>query len=114
MREPLSHSLGFGIEKFDIEGRLITLEFEEYYVLNIYAPSIHENNGLDRPDYRREWDEALRNYVSTLLKPVILCGDFNTTRADIDNYPKQGKIPDDLFFCLKHGTAFCSCWKQVL
>ena len=98
MREPLSHSLGFGIEKFDIEGRLITLEFEEYYVLNIYAPSIHENNGSDRPDYRREWDEALRNYVSTLLKPVILCGDFNATGADIDTYPKQGKIPDDLFF----------------
>ena len=74
------------------------MEFEEYYVLNIYAPSIHENNGSDRPDYRREWDEALRNYVSTLLKPVILCGDFNATGADIDTYPKQGKIPDDLFF----------------
>lgn len=98
IREPLLYSFGFGIEKFDIEGRLITLEFEEYYVLNIYAPSIHENNGSDRPDYRREWDEALRNYVSTLLKPAILCGDFNATGADIDTYPKQGKIPDDLFF----------------
>ena len=98
MREPLSHSLGFGIEKFDIEGRLITLDFEVYYGLKIYAPIIHENNGSDRPDYRREWDEALRNYVSTLLKPAILCGDFNATGADIDTYPKQGKIPDDLFF----------------
>ena len=98
MREPLSYSLGFGIEKFDIEGRLITLEFEEYYVLNVYVPSIHENNGSDRPDYRREWDEALWDYVSTLTKPIIICGDFNATAANIDTYPKSDKTPDDLFF----------------
>ena len=98
MREPLSHSLGFGIEKFDVEGRLITLEFEEYYVLNIYAPSIHENNGSDRPDYRLKWDKALRDYVGTLSKPIIMCGDFNATAADIDTYPKPDKTPDDLFF----------------
>lgn len=98
IREPLSYSLGLGIEKFDVEGRLITLEFEEYYVLNVYAPSIHENNGSDRPDYRREWDEALRDYVGTLPKPVIMCGDFNATAADIDTYPKPEKMPDDLLF----------------
>ena len=50
IREPLSYSLGLGIEKFDAEGRLITLEFEDYYVLNVYAPSIHENNGPNGPD----------------------------------------------------------------
>lgn len=74
IREPLSYSFGFGIEKFDAEGRLITLEFEEYYILNVYTPSIHENNSADRPDYRREWDKALREYVGTLPKPVIMCG----------------------------------------
>lgn len=98
IREPLSYTLGFGIEKFDVEGRLITLEFDEYFVLNVYAPSIHENNSADRPDYRREWDEALYDYVGTLQKPVIMCGDFNAISGKIDAYPQQGKIPDDLFF----------------
>lgn len=98
IREPLSYSFGFGIEKFDAEGRLITLEFEEYYILNVYTPSIHENNSADRPDYRREWDKALREYVGTLPKPVIMCGDFNATATDIDTYPKPDKMPDDLFF----------------
>ncbi len=98
LRKPLSYSFGFGIEKFDVEGRLITLEFEEYYILNIYTPSIHENNSAGRPDYRREWDEALRDYVGTLPKPVIMCGDFNATASDIDTYPKPEKAPDDLFF----------------
>ncbi len=98
LREPLSYSLGLGQEQFDIEGRLITLEFEEYYVLNVYVPSIHENNSADRPNYRRDWDEALRDYVCSLHKPVIMCGDFNCTAADIDTYPKPEKIPDDLFF----------------
>ena len=98
VREPMSYSLGMGIEKFDAEGRLITLEFEEYYVINVYVPSVHENNGASRPAYRLEWDDALRDYVSALPKPVIMCGDFNATHANIDTYPKQGKMPDDLFF----------------
>lgn len=98
IREPLSYSLGLGIEKFDVEGRLITLEFDDYYILNVYAPSIHENNSPERPDYRREWDESLRDYVKKLPKPVIMCGDFNATGADIDTYPKPEKVPADLFF----------------
>lgn len=106
IREPLSYSLGLGIEKFDAEGRLITLEFEDYYVLNVYAPSIHENNGPNRPDYRRKWDEALREYVGTLPKPVIMCGDFNATGADIDTYPKPEKTPDDLFFLTETRDGF--------
>lgn len=98
MGDPLSYTLGMGIEKFDAEGRLITVEYEDYYILNVYAPSIHENNTPGRPDYRREWDEALREYVGTLSKPIIMCGDFNATSTDIDTYPKPDRMPDDIFF----------------
>ena len=96
---PLSWSTGFGIEKFDIEGRVITLEYRDYYVVNVYVPSIHPHNSAPRPDYRLEWDKALQDYVQNLNKPVVMCGDFNATRAWIDSYPTNGKNePDDPFF----------------
>ena len=99
-KEPLSCSLGMGIEKFDDEGRLITLEYRDYYIINVYVPSIHPHNAPDRPEYRLEWDAALRKYVSKLPKPIILCGDFNATRAWIDSYPDNGKNePDNPLFC---------------
>lgn len=98
-KPPLSWSIGFGNESLDGDGRLITLEYEDYYVLNVYVPSVHPHNGPDRPDYRLEWDAALREYVAKLQKPVILCGDFNATLAFIDSYPENGKNePDDLIF----------------
>ena len=96
---PLSWSTGFGIEKFDIEGRVITLEYHDFYVVNVYVPSIHPHNSAPRPDYRLEWDAALRDYVKSLHKPVVLCGDFNATLAWIDSYPANGKNePDNPFF----------------
>lgn len=96
---PLSWTIGFGIDKFDCEGRLITLEYKDYYIVNVYVPSIHPHNAPDRPDFRLEWDTALREYIVKLSKPVVLCGDLNATRAYIDSYPDNGKNePDTPFF----------------
>lgn len=98
-QEPLSWSTGFGNSKFDEEGRLITLEYADYYIINVYVPSVHPHNSPDRPDFRLEWDEALREYIANLPKPVVLCGDFNVTHAYIDSYPENGKNePDNPLF----------------
>lgn len=98
-KEPISCSPGMGIEKFDVEGRLIALEYKDYYIVNVYAPSVHPHNAPGRPDYRLEWDAALRSYVSGLSKPIILCGDLNATRAWIDSYPDNSKnVADDPHF----------------
>lgn len=98
-KEPLSCAFGFGIEKLDHEGRSITLEYKDFYIVNVYVPSVHPHNTPDRPDYRLEWDDALRKYILALHKPVILCGDFNATRAWIDSYPdNQKNESDDPFF----------------
>ena len=73
---PLSWSTGFGIDRFDCEGRLITLEYKDYYIVNVYVPSIHPHNAPDRPDFRLDWDTALREYIAkwfcvgTLTPPV--------------------------------------------
>lgn len=97
--EPLTVKLGMGVKKYDQEGRFIALEYKEYYVINVYVPSIHINNTPERPDYRRGWDRTLRKYVSKLDKPVILCGDFNVARAWIDSYPEnQRNEPDAPIF----------------
>lgn len=96
---PLSWSTGFGIDRFDCEGRLITLEYKDYYIVNVYVPSIHPHNAPDRPDFRLDWDTALREYIAKLPKPVVLCGDLNATSAYIDSYPDNGKNePDDPLF----------------
>lgn len=106
---PLSCSLKMGIDKFDDDGRFIALEYKECYIINVYVPSVHPHNTPDRPDYRMEWDTALREYVSNLSKPVILCGDFNATRAWIDSYPENAKnVPDNLFFVQTYGRE----WKS--
>jgi len=98
-REPLSCTYGMGIEEFDVEGRLITLEFKDYFVINVYAPSLNPHSAPDRPDYRSAWDTALREYVCKLSKPVIMAGDFNVARAWIDSYPENQKnVPDDPAF----------------
>lgn len=98
-REPLSFSYGMGIEEFDTEGRLITLEYKDYFLVNVYAPSLNPHSAPDRPDFRSAWDTALREYVSKLSKPVIMAGDFNVARAFIDSYPENQKnVPDDPVF----------------
>jgi len=83
--EPLSFSYGIGIEKHDNEGRVITAEFDKFFLVNIYVPN--SKRGLERLDYRHdEWDVDLLNYMKELekTKPVIFCGDLNVAHKEID------------------------------
>jgi len=75
-----------GDAAFDCEGRIITLEYPEFYFINCYVPN--SQGGLERYDYRNDWDRLLHEYLETLLsrKPVILCGDFNVAISDKDIY----------------------------
>lgn len=82
--EPLSVFYGMGIEEHDREGRVITLEYPEYFVVTCYTPN--SQNELARLDYRMEWEDAFRNYLKSLdeRKPVIFCGDLNVAHREID------------------------------
>ena len=82
--EPVSVTYGIGIEEHDHEGRVITAEFEEYYVVTVYTPNSQRE--LTRLDYRMQWEEAFLNYINGLKanKPVIFCGDLNVAHQEID------------------------------
>lgn len=82
--EPLSVKLGIGIEQHDKEGRVITLEYKDYYIVTCYTPN--SQNELARLDYRMEWEDAFRDYLKNLEKdkPVIFCGDLNVAHREID------------------------------
>ncbi len=81
---PLSVSYGIGIPEHDTEGRVITLEMEDFYLVCCYTPN--SQDGLRRIDYRMEWEDAFRGYLCTLAsrKGVILCGDLNVAHNEID------------------------------
>ena len=83
-REPISVKYGIGIDEHDHEGRAITLEYENFYLLNVYTPNSQRE--LTRLDYRMTWEDALRNYMIELdkIKPVIYCGDLNVAHEEID------------------------------
>ncbi len=81
-KESISVSNGIGIEEHDTEGRVITLEFDDYYVITVYTPN--SGTGLKRLDYRMEWDKAFSAYVQSLDKPVMICGDLNVANEEID------------------------------
>lgn len=82
--EPISVKYGLGIDEHDHEGRAITLEYENFYLLNVYTPNSQRE--LTRLDYRMTWEDALRNYMIELdkIKPVIYCGDLNVAHEEID------------------------------
>jgi exodeoxyribonuclease-3 len=81
---PINVTYDLGIEEHDQEGRVITAEFEEYFLVTVYTPNAGE--GLKRLDYRARWDEDFTNYLITLnqTKPVVLCGDLNVAHTEID------------------------------
>lgn len=83
-QEPISVSYGLGIEEHDKEGRVITLEFENFYHVTVYTPNSQQENA--RLDYRMTWDDAFRAYLQELdkKKPVIVCGDLNVAHTEID------------------------------
>ena len=82
--EPISVRYGIGIDQHDHEGRVITAEFDRYYVVTCYTPN--SQNELKRLDYRLIWEKDFRNYLQALSaeKPVILCGDLNVAHQEID------------------------------
>ena len=82
--EPLSVAYDLGLDKHNEEGRSITLEFENFYLVTAYTPNAQRE--LARIDYRMEWEDDFRNYLSKLdeVKPVILCGDLNVAHNEID------------------------------
>ncbi len=111
--KPLNVFYGIGIEEHDKEGRVITLEFDNCFIVNVYTPN--SQRGLLRLDYRQRWDIDFRNYIFklNLTKPVIFCGDLNVAHKEIDlknpsqNHKNAGftieersgfsKIVEDLF-----------------
>ncbi len=90
--EPLSVAYGIGIPEHDTEGRAITLEYEDFYLLCVYTPNAQRE--LARLDYRMAWEDALRAYINSLdeKKPVIYCGDLNVAHNEIDlKNPKSNR-----------------------
>ena len=91
-KKPLSVSYGIDIEEHDNEGRVITLEFEDFYFVTVYTPNSQQ--GLKRLDYRMKWEDDFRSYLNKLdeIKPVIMCGDLNVAHKEIDlKNPKTNK-----------------------
>lgn len=82
--KPVNVSYGMNIEEHDHEGRIITLEYEAFYLVNVYVPNAKRE--LERLDYRMIWEDDFRKYVSNLdkKKPVIICGDMNVAHEEID------------------------------
>ncbi|MCQ4636696.1 exodeoxyribonuclease III [Anaerovorax odorimutans] len=99
--EPLSAAYGIGIDVHDHEGRVITLEYEHFYLVNVYVPN--SQNELKRLDYRMQWEDDFRDYVCRLdrEKPVIICGDMNVAHKEIDlknpktNVKNAGFTPEE-------------------
>ena len=83
-KNPINVSYGIGIEEHDKEGRVITLEFENFYMVDIYTPN--SKRELERLDYRMIWEDEVRKYLIKLnkTKPVIMCGDLNVAHEEID------------------------------
>ena len=89
---PLSVSYGIGIDEHDHEGRVITLEMEQFYLVTVYVPN--SQDGLKRLDYRMQWEDDFRAYIQKLdsKKPVIFCGDLNVAHEEIDlKNPKSNR-----------------------
>lgn len=83
-KQPVSAALGIGIEEHDNEGRVITLDYGDFYLVNVYTPNSQQ--GLARLDYRMDWEDSFRLYLKDLdtQKPVIVCGDLNVAHTEID------------------------------
>ena len=99
-REPMSVTYGIGIEEHDQEGRVITLEFAEFYLVTVYTPN--SQSELARLDYRMRWEDAFLSYLKGLeeKKPIVFCGDLNVAHKEIDlknpkTYRKNAGFTDE-------------------
>ena len=91
-RKPLSVSYGLGIDEHDKEGRVVTLEYDNFYLVTVYTPNSQDE--LRRLDYRMTWEDAFRDYLCRLdaQKPVVVCGDMNVAHKEIDlKNPKSNR-----------------------
>lgn len=91
--KPLSVSYGLGIDEHDHEGRVITLEMDDFFLVTVYTPN--SQDGLRRLDYRMKWEEDFLAYIKTLdeKKPIIICGDLNVAHEEIDlKNPKTNRM----------------------
>ena len=116
--EPLSVSYGIGVDEHDHEGRCVTLEMPEFYLVCVYVPN--SQDGLKRLDYRMQWEDAFRAYVSCLAekKGVIICGDMNVAHEEIDlknpatNHFNAGFSDEERAkFTELLATGFCDSWR---
>ncbi len=92
-KSPINVTYGLGIEDHDQEGRVITLEMNDYFLVTVYTPN--SQDGLKRLDYRMQWDDDFRAYLLRLdaIKPVIICGDMNVAHKEIDlKNPKTNRM----------------------
>lgn len=92
-QEPLNVTYGIGIDEHDHEGRVVTLEFEQFYMVTVYTPN--SQNELARIDYRMKWEDDFCDYLVELdqIKPVIICGDMNVAHSEIDlKNPKKNRM----------------------
>ncbi|MCL2362453.1 MAG: exodeoxyribonuclease III [Defluviitaleaceae bacterium] len=86
-KEPLTVTYGMGIPEHDKEGRIIALELDKFFYINVYTPN--SQRGLLRLPYRMEWEDAFRSYLNAFPKPVVVCGDLNVAHKEIDlTHPK--------------------------
>ena len=83
-QKPINVTYDLGIEEFDKEGRIITLEYDKFFIVNCYTPN--SKRELERLDYRMKWEDEVRSYLKRLddIKPVIYCGDLNVAHEEID------------------------------
>ncbi len=97
--KPLKVVYGGGLAEGETEGRVITLEYDKFYLVNVYTPN--SQRGLTRLTYRKKWDVAFLKYLKSLDKPVILCGDLNVAHKEIDlarpknNVKNAGFTPEE-------------------
>ncbi len=118
--EPLSVTYGIGVDEHDHEGRVVTLEMEDFYLVNVYVPN--SQDGLRRLDYRMSWEDAFREYLCGLAsrKGVVVCGDMNVAHQEIDlknpdtnhfnagfSDEERGKMTELL------GAGFVDTWREL-
>ena len=131
--KPISVSYGMGIEEHDHEGRIITMEFNDFYLINVYVPNVKRD--LSRLSYRMVWEDDFRKFLKKLeeKKPVVVCGDFNVAHNEIDiknakanignagfTYEERGKFTDllaagyvDIFRELYPDKVQYSWWSYI-
>lgn len=116
---PLSVSYGIGIDEHDHEGRVITMEMEDFYLVNVYTPN--SQDGLKRLDYRMKWEDDFRAYLLGLAekKGVVVCGDLNVAHEEIDlknpatNHKSAGFSDEERAKMTELlASGFCDSWRS--